>query len=40
MAHARGGDFDLRALALGVAADCIDHGEEAPRQFERVLSIA
>jgi predicted RNase H-like HicB family nuclease len=28
------------ALALRVAADCIDHGEEVLRQFEKVFSIA
>ena len=26
----------VRALALRVAADCIDHGEEVPPQFEMV----
>jgi predicted RNase H-like HicB family nuclease len=30
----------VRALALRVVADCIDHGEEVPPQFERVFSIA
>ena len=30
----------VRALALRVAADCIDHGEEVPPQFERVFSLA
>jgi len=30
----------VRALALRVAADCIDHGEEVPLQFEKVFSIA
>ena len=30
----------VRALALRVAADCIDHGEEVPPQFEKVFSIA
>ncbi len=29
-----------RALALRVAADCIDHGEEVPPQFEKVFSLA
>ena len=30
----------VRALALRVAADCIDHGEEVPAQFEKVFSVA
>jgi len=30
----------VRALALRVAADCIDHGEQVPPQFEKVFSIA
>jgi predicted RNase H-like HicB family nuclease len=30
----------VRALALRVVADCIDHGEEVPPQFEKVFSIA
>lgn len=30
----------VRALALRVAADCIDHGEEVPPPFARVFSIA
>ena len=30
----------VRALALRVAADCIDHGEEVPPQFEKVFSVA
>src|ERR1035441_10576520 len=30
----------VRALALRVAADCIDHGEDVPPQFERVFSVA
>ena len=30
----------VRALALRVAADCIDHGEGVPPQFEKVFSIA
>lgn len=30
----------VRALALRVAADCIDHGEEVPPQFEKVFSLA
>ncbi len=29
----------VRALALRVAADCIDHGEDVPPQFEKVFSI-
>jgi predicted RNase H-like HicB family nuclease len=28
------------ALALRVAADCIDHGEEIPEPFARVFSVA
>jgi predicted RNase H-like HicB family nuclease len=28
----------VRSLALRVAADCIDHGEDVPPQFERVFS--
>jgi predicted RNase H-like HicB family nuclease len=27
-----------RALALRVAADCIEHGEEVPPQFDKVFS--
>ncbi len=27
----------VRALALRVAADCIDHGEAVPAQFEKVF---
>jgi predicted RNase H-like HicB family nuclease len=30
----------VRALALRVAADCIDHWEEVPPQFEKVFSVA
>ena len=30
----------VRALALRVAADCIDHGEEVPLPFEKVFSVA
>jgi predicted RNase H-like HicB family nuclease len=30
----------VQALALRVAADRIDHGEEVPPQFERVFSAA
>jgi predicted RNase H-like HicB family nuclease len=30
----------LRALALRVAADCIDRGEEIPEPFTRVFSVA
>ena len=30
----------VRALALRVAADCIDHGEEIPGPFTKVLSVA
>ena len=30
----------VRALALRVAADCIDHGEEVLPQFEKVFSVA
>ena len=30
----------VRALAFRVAADCIDHGEQVPPQFEKVFSIA
>ncbi len=30
----------VRALALRVAADCIDHGEEVPQPFEKVFSSA
>ncbi len=29
----------VRALALRVAADCIDHGEEVPEPFSRVFSV-
>jgi predicted RNase H-like HicB family nuclease len=29
----------VRALALRVAADCIDHGEEIPGPFAKVFSI-
>jgi predicted RNase H-like HicB family nuclease len=30
----------VRALALRVAADCIEHGEEVPRPLAQVFSIA
>ncbi len=30
----------VRALALRVAADCIDHGEEVPALFAKVFSVA
>jgi predicted RNase H-like HicB family nuclease len=30
----------VRALALRVAADCIDRGEEVPPPFENVFSVA
>jgi len=30
----------VRTLALRVAADCMDHGEEVPPQFEKVFSVA
>jgi predicted RNase H-like HicB family nuclease len=30
----------VRALALRVAADCIDHGEEVPGPFAKVFSVA
>ena len=30
----------VRALALRVAADCIDHGEEIPEPFNKVFSVA
>ena len=30
----------VRALALRVAADCIDHGEKVPAPFANVFSIA
>ena len=30
----------VRALALRVAADCIDHGEEVPAPFAKVFSEA
>ena len=30
----------VSALALRVAADCIDHGEEIPAPFAEVFSIA
>ena len=30
----------VRALALRVAADCIDHGEEVPEPFARVFSVS
>ena len=30
----------VRALALRVAADCIDHGEDVPGPLARVFSVA
>ena len=30
----------VRALALRVAADCIDHGEEVPAPLAKVFSVA
>ena len=30
----------LRALALRVAADCVDHGEVIPAPFAKVFSVA
>ena len=30
----------VRALALRVAADCIDHGEELPPPLTKVFSVA
>ncbi len=30
----------VRALALRVAADCIDHGEQIPEPFTKVFSVA
>jgi predicted RNase H-like HicB family nuclease len=30
----------VRAVALRVAADCIDHGEEIPEPFTKVFSVA
>ena len=30
----------VRALALRVAADCIDHGEEVPAPLARIFSVA
>jgi len=30
----------VRALALRVAADCIDHGEEVPPPLAKVFSVA
>jgi predicted RNase H-like HicB family nuclease len=30
----------VRALALRVAADCIDHGEEVPAPFKKLFSVA
>ena len=30
----------VRALALRVAADCLDHGEEVPAPLARVFSFA
>jgi predicted RNase H-like HicB family nuclease len=31
---------EVRALALRVAADCIDHGEEVPEPLAKVFSVA
>jgi predicted RNase H-like HicB family nuclease len=31
---------NVRALALRVAADCIDHGEEVPPPLAKVFSVA
>jgi len=31
---------NVRALALRVAADCIDHGEEVPEPFAKVFQVA
>jgi predicted RNase H-like HicB family nuclease len=30
----------VRALALRVAADCIDHGEPVPEPFTKLFSVA
>jgi predicted RNase H-like HicB family nuclease len=30
----------VRALALRVAADCLDHGEEVPAVFAKLFSVA
>ena len=30
----------VRALALRVAADCIDHGEEVPAPLAKIFSVA
>ena len=30
----------VRALALRVVADCIDHGEDVPEPFTKVFSVA
>ena len=30
----------VRALALRVAADCLEHGEEVPEPISRVFSLA
>ena len=30
----------VQALALRIAADCIDHGEEVPRPFAQVFSVS
>ena len=30
----------VRALALRVAADCLDHGETIPEPFSKVFSVA
>jgi predicted RNase H-like HicB family nuclease len=43
MAYGASGELAIaavRALALRVAADCIEHGEEIPESFTKVLSVA
>jgi predicted RNase H-like HicB family nuclease len=30
----------VRALALRVAADCIDHGEDVPAPLAKIFSVA
>jgi predicted RNase H-like HicB family nuclease len=30
----------VRALALRVAADCLDHGEEVPEPLARIFTVA
>ena len=30
----------VRALALRVAADCLDHGENVPEPLARIFSVA